>query len=569
MKLMHRIASVVLLFCSMAAQAVEYVQPKPLADTVKAHIGSVKSGPIDLPIISWGADMATIYANGNSATTSAGSLFAASGQQIRLVREDVFERQLERYISGQTPYLRGTLGMISMASDLLNSDPRTKPIVIFKLSDSAGGDALVVKDNIRTVADLKGKTICLQAYGPHLDYLMRILNDAGLSAADVRIRWVKDLTGTANTPAEALRTKEVDAAFVISPDALALTSNGNVGTGAEDSVRGAHILLSTRTANKVIVDVYAVRADYLQQNRDSVQAFVGTLLKAQENVDALMRSSSTRKAEYQPFIKAAAKLLLDSDTAITDVEGMYSDAQLALFNGNKNFFTNNSELRRFDVIADESLAGVKALGMVSGTKKITAQAWNYELLRAGIASVKDATKERFDENAAAAVVSRKQQQGSLSEGELYSFEVYFGPNQNGFTAENYREAFERVIALAATYGGALITVEGHADPMAFLRQKQAGQSDIVLGQVKQSARNLSLSRAQSVRDAVIGYAKNKSISLDPSQFVLVGHGIAMPRTGICGSEPCAPKNETEWRSNMRVVFRIIQVEAESSVFKPL
>jgi outer membrane protein OmpA-like peptidoglycan-associated protein len=102
-----------------------------------------------------------------------------------------------------------------------------------------------------------------------------------------------------------------------------------------------------------------------------------------------------------------------------------------------------------------------------------------------------------------------------------------------------------------------------------LRQKQKNEPDLVLGQVKQSARNLSFSRAQSVRDALVAYARGKSISLDPSQFVLVGHGIAMPKTGICGNDPCVPKTEQEWRSNMRVAFRIIQVEAESSVFKPL
>ena len=51
---------------------------------------------------------------------------------------------------------------------------------------------------------------------------------------------------------------------VIVPDALALTSNGTVGTGSEASVRGAKILLSTKTANRIIADVYAVRSDYFR-----------------------------------------------------------------------------------------------------------------------------------------------------------------------------------------------------------------------------------------------------------------------------------------------------------------
>jgi len=112
-------------------------------------------------------------------------------------------------------------------------------------------------------------------------------------------------------------------------------------------------------------------------------------------------------------------------------------------------------------------------------------------------------------------------------------------------------------------------VEGHSDPLGYLRKLKENAPPLVLGQVKQSARNLSLSRAQAVRDSIVQYATGKGTSLDPSQFAVVGHGIAQPKSGMCGSEPCAPKNEQEWRSNMRVEFRILQVEAEDAVFKPL
>jgi hypothetical protein len=72
-----------------------------------------------------------------------------------------------------------------------------------------------------------------------------------------------------------------------------------------------------------------------------------------------------------------------------------------------------------------------------------------------------------------------------------------------------------------------------------------------------------------VRDAIISYASSKGVNMDTAQFATVGHGIAQPNTGICGTDPCAPKNSDEWRSNMRVKFRIIQIEAETEVFMPL
>jgi outer membrane protein OmpA-like peptidoglycan-associated protein len=105
--------------------------------------------------------------------------------------------------------------------------------------------------------------------------------------------------------------------------------------------------------------------------------------------------------------------------------------------------------------------------------------------------------------------------------------------------------------------------------MAYLRAKRDGSPDVVLGRTQQSAKNLSLSRAIAVRDSLIAYAKTQGVSLDPTQFAVVGHGITQPKTGICGSDPCPPKTEADWQSNMRVEFRILQVEAEASAFKPL
>ena len=65
----------------------------------------------------------------------------------------------------------------------------------------------------------------------------------------------------------------------------------------------------------------------------------------------------------------------------------------------------------------------------------------------------------------------------MDQGELFSFEIFFQPNQNTFSADLYKEAFSKVIGLSSTYGGALITVEGHSDPMGFLRDKKDGKPD--------------------------------------------------------------------------------------------
>ena len=127
--------------------------------------------------------------------------------------------------------------MLMAASPLTEADARTEQVVIYKHSWSAG-DGIVAADGIANAADLAGKRIAVQAYGPHIDFVARILDDAGLSVDDVEIVWTADLTGTDDSPAAVLERGEADAAAVILPDARVLTSGGAVGTGAEGSVRG-------------------------------------------------------------------------------------------------------------------------------------------------------------------------------------------------------------------------------------------------------------------------------------------------------------------------------------------
>ena len=554
----------------LALSAPRYVESPPLAASLaRTPIGAVRAGPVQVPLITWGGDIATIHANGDQAATAANSAFAKEGLDLRLVREDVFSRQIEAYMSGRSPYLRGTLGMINMAADLLGADPRTKPVVIYQMTWSAGGDSLVVKSGIGSARDLKGKTIALQAYGPHVDYLTKVLADAGLSTRDVKLRWLPDLTGSPNTPMAALQQADVDAAFVITPDAMVLTSGGTVGTGAEDSVRGARILLSTKTANRIIADVYAVRSDYLASNRKQVEGFVHGLMVGEEQLRQLVAGKAARAANYRVAMAASAQLLLDSAQATADAEGLYGDAEFVGYAGNVDFFANAKFPRSLSQLDSEIQQSFVPTGLVVGKARLGDAGWDYNGLKRGLSATASVESPRFDESQVAAVINRRQQQNRMTEGELFAFEIFFEPNQNGFSADLYKDSFEKVMSLAATYGGALITIEGHSDTMAYLREKKAGQPELVLGRIRQSAKNLSLSRAIAVRDSLIAYARAKGITLDESQFAVVGQGISQPRNGMCGSDPCPPKDEREWRNNMRVQFRLIQVEAESSVFKPL
>jgi outer membrane protein OmpA-like peptidoglycan-associated protein len=523
--------------------------------------GYSDTGIIKVPLITWGADLIAVHANGGTIKTSQGSLFQQYGLNIELYREDDFQKQINNYMSGESPYVRGTMGMINMAAEHTKQYPNLQLVVVFQHSWSAGGDAIVVKPGIKAVKDLKGKTIAIQSDGPHLAYFMKLLTDAGLSIKDVDVVWTKDLVGPeGDTPMAKFYNDNVDAAFVIIPDALALTSSGTVGTGAEDSVKGAVILLSTKTANRIISDVYAVRRDYYEQNKEAVKNFVHALLAAEEEVRDLFKN--TKSEDFKRFITAGATILLDSPDAAADMEGMYYDAELAGFKGNIKFFADSNYLRRFERLTSEIQNSFNILGLMKGRVEILKANWDYNELRAHLKYADDVEVPKFEEEEVATVLTKRQQTDTLESGELFSFEIFFKPNQHEFSADLYKEQFNKVIDFASTYGGAIITIEGHSDPMGYLRKKKEGEPEVVLKKIEQAAKNLSLSRAINVRDQLIAYAQQNGITLDKSQLATIGHGIDKPLYPI-------PQNDQEWLSNMRVEFKIIQIEAEESVFKKL
>ena len=123
------------------AQTLNYLDGRPLSQVIKtpvANCGSFRQLPVS--VIAWGADIVASLANGNAKVTAQGSVFAANKLDIRLYRQDDFKQQVEDFLACKTPILRGTMGMLNQAIEVLARDPRTAPIVVYQYSWSVGGD---------------------------------------------------------------------------------------------------------------------------------------------------------------------------------------------------------------------------------------------------------------------------------------------------------------------------------------------------------------------------------------------------------------------------------------------
>ena len=579
----------------------------------------VKGGPIDVPYILWGGDVATFLANGDL-KTQPDSMFRQSGLDINLVNGDDFVGQVRNYVQGKSPFLRGTMHMLGLASEVLGEDARTKPVIIMQLSWSAG-DHVVARKAIRKLNDLKGKKIACQQGGPHVGLLYDSLGAAGLLKSDVTIVWTKDITGP-DGPAEAFRKDStIDACCVITPDMMGLSSGlAEEGTGAEGTVAGAHVINSTAQMSRSIADVYAVRRDWYDANREWVKKFVAGQLKATEKLVVLRRTfSETKKLskEYEQILSLSQRIF-GKETIPTleeDAHGLLLDCSFVGLNGQLAFFLDKGNLSGFKGKMGEALDLATAWGYAKGrygfdpnnftledTKdaggKVTKQS-DYSSIAsmAGIELTAIKTTEKFDKSKAE---STDQFFGeNLDTNTIVSFTISFEPDQKDFSADRYGSDFARALKEASKFGNARVIIRGHSDPTKTLLDliksgisKGIIQQNGVNGNFKyfmngkpldltrtkeiveliklgtfgggnpdpavtmQAAMNLSKSRADNVFAELQNYAKKEGVNIDLSQIVPVGAGVMEPVIP-------KPKNIDEAKENMRVEFRIVKVNPES------
>ncbi|MEL6954940.1 MAG: nitrate ABC transporter substrate-binding protein [Pseudomonadota bacterium] len=550
-----------LLACFGLSLAAGPAQTEPgdlLAETVTTAARDCPSGWIEeMPLIAWGADGVVAWANGASLSNDGGALGSA-GLPLELSVEDDFAAQLEAYLTCETPYLRGTLGMLAAAAPVTQADARTEQIVFFKHSFSAG-DGIVGGEGIAQIGDLAGQRVAIQANGPHVDFVGRILADGGLSFADVEIVWTADLTGDGDTPAAAMAEGRADAAAVILPDARFLTSGGTVGTGAEGSVRGAQILISTQEAASVIGDYIAVRADYFDANRDDIAQMVNLLFQAEEEMRQFMAQDGDPRQAQMADLMADAFL-----GGLPREEGVFlwQDAITDGWAGNAAHFADPSEPRRFEVLLEEVNVALRGADRLSAPANLAGAEWDFAALSQGLQNLDARQIAAFDPEAAATAVRTLRRTGQLDAATRIDFEVYFDPDSTDFPIALYEADFEEILRLASTYSGAIITVEGHSDPLYYLQREQDGADNRELRAIQTSAQNLSLDRAIAVVGALEGYAGDIELRMNTDQFTVDGVGISSPRHN-------PPQTEAQWRENMRVVFRILTVQAEATTFAPL
>ncbi|WP_272698997.1 ABC transporter substrate-binding protein [Desulfovibrio sp. Fe33] len=126
----------------------------------------------------------------------------------------------------------------------------TPEVVVFGMDESSGGDGVVASGEVKTVADLKGKTVGMDKSSTSYFFFLSILDKYGVDEKDINIM--------------EMGASDAGAAFVAGRIDAAVTWEPWLANAGQRE--GGHVLVSSKDMPKTIVDVFVLNADYVAKH---------------------------------------------------------------------------------------------------------------------------------------------------------------------------------------------------------------------------------------------------------------------------------------------------------------
>ncbi len=178
--------------------------------------------------------------------------FNDEGLHIQLVRFTSLEDTRRAFELNKVDGMTATLVELMQAHEY-GTDGKIALVTDY----SNGGDMIIARKGINTVADLKGKTIAIEPATLSALFISRSLNKFGLSLADVRLEGMNPLDMES-----ALLSGKVDAAHSYTPTALTILQHNEQLQKIFDSSQ----------INKKIIDIVVLNNNLLAENKGIVSA---------------------------------------------------------------------------------------------------------------------------------------------------------------------------------------------------------------------------------------------------------------------------------------------------------
>ena len=447
--------------------------------------------------------------------------------KLELVLIDNPVAMRDAYAAGEVHIGWATLDMIPLFMEgFVDSqgrprDPNYMPRVYQQVDWSNGGDGIVVREAIKTVRDLRGKSMVLAQNSPSHYFALNMLVSGGVQPADVEMTFTEDAFQAA---AAFNAQRSIDAVVSWAPDIYALAE-----------AQGNRMLVTTADANKLIADVWFARADFAEANPGIIEGLVRGIFDGME----AMKSDENRT-------KCAELMASGYNIPATETIKMFADAHNTNWAENYQFFLNQNNPTNFEQVWSRAYYLYRRIGSITHRPVPFDQVMDFSIIeKLGKEEKYSSQKDEYRSVLAPRTVPDIEAESDeiLSD----AITVHFYPNSadlykkitkdaDGKTTEvlydpNVDLVLKDAGALAAQFGGARIVIEGHTDA-----SRQGEIPDSVVNE-------LSKQRAEAVRAALI-----EKYDLEPTRVNAVGYGW---------DRPAEPGNHAK---NRRVEIKVYAAE---------
>ncbi len=477
----------------------------------------------------WAGWSPVIYANDGF---KAGKIWkGANGKtfKLELVLIDDPVAMRDAYASGKVHIGWATLDMIPLFVEQLRKDSRTMPRVYQQVDWSNGGDGIVCRSNVKSVTDMRGKTVVLAQNSPSHFFLLNTLISGGLQPSEVEYKFTQDAFQAA---AAFNADKKVSCVVSWAPDIYNLAD-----------AKGNRMLVNTQTANKLIADVWFARADFAKDHPEVVEGLTRGIFEAMEAL-----KSQDAKAKVAKLMAAGYSI------PEKDALSMQGDAHSTNYSENREFFLNQNNPTNFERTWNTAYFLYKKIGSVSGAPVPFDQVMDFSVIQKlgsepTFANSKNEYQVQFVPTSATAV------QAEGNEILTKTVVIQFFPNsdeldkkiEKTIDGKKVQEAYdpnapfvvEESGKMAGQFGAARIVIEGHTD--ASMRSS----GTVTAADVQE----LSLRRANAVKQALL----RKFPTLQANQFTTIGRGWDRP------ADPNDPNNLAK---NRRVEIKVYPLESK-------
>lgn len=452
--------------------------------------------------------------------------------RVELVLIDDPAAMIAAYAAGQVHIGWGTLDMVPLFVDGMvdktgkPKDSRIMPRIFQQIDWSNGGDGIVVRENIKTVADLRDKKIVLAQNSPSQYFLLNMLVAGGVQPSEVNMIF----TNTAFEAAAAFAAdKSLSGVVSWSPDIYNLAK-----------AKGNRMLVNTQTANKLIADIWFARADFANDHPGIMEGLVRGIFDAMEELKMPDKKDTCSKL-------MAAGYNIPAEDAL----GMFNDAHNTNWAENYQFFVNQNNPTNFERIWRQSYYLYRQVGTIQNSPLRFDQVMDFSIIQK-LGNDEKYKSQRDEYQIQLAPKTVGEIRAESPEILTNTVVIHFFPNDwdlhkrinrkvDGKDVEqlydpNVDNVLEGIAKLVGQFGAARVVIEGHCD--SSLR----GQVPVDL------VKELSMSRANAVKEALV-----QKFNLEPIR--LIADGLGWDR-------PADAKNPLDQAKNRRVEIKVYPAESQ-------